>query len=130
MKLHDPFIIGPRLLPAIKVGDVTLSLASTNAWANGRQIAKFIWDLPDGRTFADSTMSSPLGGFRGTVEIFETYLDFAYACKSSSESGENRDLFPGWLMDAIDSSDLDYLVFALQDEDGGPNETLIEWEEA
>jgi len=92
MILHEPFIIGPNLRPALKVGNGTLSLASMS-WVEepspvlGKRMAfGFYLDTPDFEYF-DARVQSGCGGC-GLVEAFKTFLCFLEA------AGENTDLFP------------------------------------
>ena len=106
MILHDPFIIGSRLLPALKIGDATLSLA-TAAWAEhregdlGRRMEfGFYLDTPEFEYF-DDNLQSGCGGC-GLVRAFENFLGFMEAAIESYDyevrypgfKGENTDLFP------------------------------------
>lgn len=100
MLLNDPFFIGPRLLPALKVGDGTLGLASAS-WNDERRLEfGFYLDTPDFEYF-DDNMKSGCGGC-SMVEAFDGFLAFLEAAVESynyeqwhaGAKGENTDLFP------------------------------------
>jgi len=44
MKLHDPIIITPRLLPGVKIGDVFISITYDNDEADGRTRYRYYID--------------------------------------------------------------------------------------
>lgn len=106
MTLHPPFQIGPRLLPALCIGDAWLSLSGIGhaTGREGRDVAKFILDLPDGRVYEDDNLQSGRQGFRGVVGVFETFLSFMDACGESRQyeirnhlefgKSENATIFP------------------------------------
>ena len=98
--LSDPFIISARLLPALKVGDGTLSLASAS-WNDERRLEfGFYLDTPDFEYF-DDNLQSGCGGCE-MVEAFENFLGFLEAAVESycyeqrhlGAKGENTGLFP------------------------------------
>lgn len=103
MRLHPPFIIGPRLLPALRVGDAILSLDGIEPGSE-RDRATFILDFPDGTSYEDDKLQSGCGGFHGVVEVFETFLSFMEACGDSRQyeirnrlkfgESENATIFP------------------------------------
>lgn len=133
MKLHSPFIIGPRLLPALQIGNAFLSLESVRP--NGHRVSPvFILDIGSESHRIDD-MSSGHGGFRSVVEPFETLLSFMSACAESiryrertGHGGENADLFAPviaqWI--AEHSSDIEGLQCELTDENGDVRHELIE----
>ena len=139
MILHDPFIISARLLPALKVGNGTLSLASAS-WAEGprsefgkRMEFGFYLDTPDFEYF-DDRMQSGCGG-ASMVEAFENFLDFLEAAVESyryeqrylGAKGENTDLFPSYVVEWAAAQT--YLVEArcsICDEEGLTLNHLIE----
>lgn len=135
MLLKTPFIIGPRLLPALPLADGLLSLESTSRAEEGRVLAHFILDRPGQPAYRDSNLRSGMGGFRSTVEPFEAMLAFMEAAiddlrhemYSGRPSGE-KPLFPGeiaeWLYensDAVEMARCD-----LCDETGAVRHNLIE----
>lgn len=131
MILHPPFFISPRLMPAIKLGDATLSLAGVGPGDQYRAKAEFILDFPDGTEYRDDRMQSGHGGFTGMVSIFETFLAFLGACADSRDyeirnrlkfgEGENSSLFPEFLADwAMENQDeIDMARFDLCDPEDG-----------
>lgn len=102
MILHPPFFIGPRLLPTIRLADgVLLSLERVGPGRDFRQYAVMHLDIGD-RTYTDDSMQSGQGGFQGMVTIFETYIGFLRAAQESYPDGENADLFPAWVLEALE----------------------------
>ena len=75
MQIQSPFIIGPRLLPVLKVGGATLSLELDGSQSSdGRDIAEFTLDMPDGAVYVDRELKSGCRGFKSSVEAFESFL--------------------------------------------------------
>jgi len=92
-----------------------------------RHRATFELDLGDER-YVDKELRSGCGGFRSTVEIFESFLGFMFACAESYPDGENADLFPPHIAQWC-SENQDELCFVLPeitDEDGSPHVGLIQ----
>jgi hypothetical protein len=98
MKLHTPFAISARLMPALQVGGAWISLnLSGNQSRDGRDIYEAWIDLPDGTEHEVTDLRSGCQG--GTVqEGFESLLCFLGAAAESYRyaggGGENVDLFP------------------------------------
>ena len=105
MILHEPFIIGSRLYPALKLGDGFLSLASaswdteTASVLGTRMQFGFYLDTPEFEYFDDNLQS---GCGCTTVEAFENFLGFMeaaiesydYELRYPGREGENTSLFP------------------------------------
>ena len=138
MVLHPPFQIGPRLVPALQIGDVWISLEEVRHFEGreGRDVAKFILDFPDGRVFEDDSLQSGCQGFQGTVTVFKTLLSFLGACGESIRYGqrtgrtvESADLFPSyvgeWASENLDEISCLQCDLCLEDSDEA-NEELIE----
>ena len=133
MLLNDPFFIGPRLLPALKVGDGTLSLASAS-WNDERRLEfGFYLDTPDFEYF-DDRMQSGCGGCE-MVEAFENFLGFLEAAVESYQfeqrypdvKGENTDLFPRHVVEwAAAQTFLEEARCSICDEEGLTLKHLIE----
>lgn len=137
MRLHPPFIISSRLLPALRIGDAVLSLEDWGH-ANGREgrdVATFILDLPGGTEYRDDQLQSGRQGFRGCVEMFETFLCFL---ESGAEHydyvqrvGRDDDPFPfpnhvlAWASDNKDEITVVRVDLLLDPERDEPNEALI-----
>ena len=105
MILHDPFFIGPRLLPALKVGDGTLSLASAS-WNDERRLEfGFYLDTPYFEYFDDSMQSGcggcdMVGAFEGFLGFLEAAVDsYNYEQRYVGAKGENTDLFPSYVVE-------------------------------
>jgi hypothetical protein len=135
MKLHNPFIIGPRLLPALRVGDAFLSLA---AWTRAdrahpsfsearRDVCTFYLDIP-GEPGYDDAVRSGIAGFHSAVEAFDAMLAFLVAAAESRNGSDNANLFPEyvmrWCRDSRD--DIEVAGLELCDEQGKPLTGLIE----
>lgn len=101
MKLHAPFSISARLMPALVVGGATISLEiGPTPTRDGR--ARYIgWiDLPDGSEHEVTDLASGVGG--GTLQRgFASLCCFLSAAaesrmyrERSNRKGENEDLFP------------------------------------
>jgi hypothetical protein len=141
MKLHAPFIIGARLLPALRIGDAFLSLegmtevnVSTGKLRMRRMCPAFILDIGS-QEYRIDDMQSGAGGFRSVVEPFEMLLSFMSACAESIQyrqrtghGGDNADLFAPavaqWCAD--NSSEIESAQCAIQDESGEARHELIE----
>lgn len=134
MKLHDPFIITSTLSPGIKIGDGTLHLTDVQVAEEGRDRATFLLVTPEFE-YVDDQLRSGVGGFHNTVEVFEAFLSFLSAAAESLRyhivigvKGENEDLFPHhvnvWA--AYNKDAIDMAICDITDEDGAPNESLIE----
>jgi len=118
MTLERPLIISARLLPAVKVGDDTLSIEfneASKSWA-------FFVDTKDGKTFSDDGLR---GRFSDVREVFSCLFDFMLACaesvrfeKYSGRKGENSELFSPEIVDWIvdNQSAIEYLQFELSGE--------------
>lgn len=137
MRLHPPFIISARLAPALRIGDVTISLVKVGPGPDRRSSATMVMDFPDGRSYEDANLQSGCWGFSSTVAIFETYLSFLSAALESrayqtrtGRKGDHADLFPAWVLDQFDGmeDDVDCARSDLCDEDDGctVHENLIE----
>jgi hypothetical protein len=134
MELHEPFIIGPRLLPALRIGDAFLSLDSVTRARTGRRLAPvFILDIGSDSYRIDD-MSSGAGGFRSAVEPFNSLLSLMAACaealhyrERTGHCSDNADLFEPtvaqWCADH--SSDIEAAQCDLQDENGNVRHSLI-----
>lgn len=133
MILHVPFFIGPRLLPALKVGDGTLSLASAS-WNDERRLEfGFYLDTPDFEYF-DDNMKSGCGGC-SMVEAFDGFLAFLeaavesynYEQRHAGAKGENTDLFPSYVVEwAAAQTYLEEARCSICDEEGLTLNHLIE----
>jgi hypothetical protein len=101
MKLHPPFELSPRGLPAIRLGDAWLSLDEIVPTYEDRDLAHFIFDFDDGTVYHDSHMKSAIGGFDNPVLAFDAFFGFLEAAIeamrweiATGRQSENRDLFP------------------------------------
>jgi hypothetical protein len=133
MELHEPFIIGPRLLPALRIGDALLSLESV-ALANCRSRAVFVLDIGE-QSCHLSDVASGMQGFRSVVEPFETMLSYMGACaeaisytKRTGQASDNGSMFSPFVAQwcADNESAISMLAHELQDENGDTRHELIE----
>lgn len=135
MILHAPFFIGATLGPALKIGDSTLHLLdASEVTEDNRDRATFLLVTPTFE-YTDKELKSGVGGFRSSVDAFESFLVFLSAAAESLKyhivtgcKGDNEDLFPHhvnvWAMQNHDEIDL--AAASLQDENGNTNHHLIE----
>jgi hypothetical protein len=96
MKLRPPFIISARLLPALKIGDVTLSL--DDRYAHGdRDVCTFYFDGPD---FAHTDVGLSVLPGTPAQRCFESMLSFLGAAAEAWDrpDSDNRTLFPPAVM--------------------------------
>lgn len=98
MILHEPFKIGPRLLPALRVGDAWISYDEP----------RFFIDIPDSCEYVISDFRPPRCGDRKVEEAFSAILSFMLAAGESrryremtGRTGENEDLFSSHIVDWI-----------------------------
>ena len=99
MKLHPPFIITPRLMAGLKIGDAFVSI-EYGGYKEGRIAYHYCIDLPGGVEHEATDLHSGRGGGSlqaGMVDL----LCFLGACAESlaykdrtGSEGENADLFP------------------------------------
>lgn len=132
MRLHEPFKISARLLPALQIGDAWLSLESIQVGAarEGRDYAEFVLDFSDGRDYEDRTLRSGVQGFSSVVSAFEGFLTYLSHAAETRENPEDLS-FPlyviEWARDnrsAIANAHLD-----ITDECGRARADLIEDED-
>jgi hypothetical protein len=127
MKLRDPFSIGSRLLPALKIGDAWLSLEHVGYGQYGKACYRWYIDLPDGSEHS----AADLCGHGTTQAMFGTLLSFLGACgeghsyqSRTGRESENADLFPSavaeWAYQHSDEID------SLREEIESPDAVLIE----
>jgi len=96
--LKDPFFISSRLLPAVKVGNTTISIEYTGREPQGRTQYRYYIDFADGSEHVGEDLMSGVGG--GSLkEGMDSLLSFLVACSESRRPGpyapgENADLFP------------------------------------
>ena len=84
MKLHTPFIISARLLPALKIGDMTLSMEMLPRGSDGRSRYRYFFDFPRGMPFTGSDLRSGCQG-GSLVEGFGALLAFLDSASQSSD---------------------------------------------
>ena len=82
MKLSPPFIIGPRLLPALRIGDALVSIERDGETQDIRDRFRYFIDLPDGTEHTDNDLCSGVGGSTFT-EAFVSLLSFLSASAES-----------------------------------------------
>lgn len=114
MILHDPFLISARLLPAIQVGDSTLSWDGNN----------FYIDTPEDEFVIDDFHPGP---WHDTQECFKDILSFMeaaseaywYDLRHPETKDEDPDLFSPeitqWIVDHID--EIEELAYEIEGAD-------------
>lgn len=131
MVLHTPFFIGSALVPALRIGDATLSLLETEM--GERDTAVFELATPT-FTYVDDRVQSGVHGFNSTVEVFETFLGFLDAAAESFEyeqrtgrKGENTGLFPRYVVEWAheNRSAVEEVRSSIEDETGSANYNLF-----
>ncbi len=134
MLLKPPFIITSTLSPGINIGDSTLHLTDVQLAEQGRDQATFLLVTPEFE-YVDDQLRSGVGGFQSTVGIFESFLGFVQAACEAAEyeertgyQSENSGLFPRHVVEwaLLNKCELDYTHMEITDEDGYPDESLIE----
>ncbi len=97
MKLHNPFIITPRLMAGLQIGKAFISMGQGERNSEGRTQYGVYIDLPDG---SEHEITDLLSGCQGgdLQSGFASLLSFLGAAAESynyeGEDGENVDLFP------------------------------------
>lgn len=87
MTLHPPFEISVRLLPAVRVGDATISIDFDGQTRDGRTRYRWFIDLDSGVDATGNDLCSGVGG--GSIqEGMASLLSFLSACV------DDADLFP------------------------------------
>ena len=131
MKLHAPFFISARLLPALKLGDLTLSMERLPRESDGRYRYRYFIDPPAGCRAKPLEASDLRSGCQGGTLVvgFGSLLCFidsaAESLRREGRRGENAGLFPAWILNRVDESEIGYLR-ELIEPDGRTNEDLIE----
>lgn len=122
MILHQPFFISARLLPAIKIDGVTISIERGAHDRMGRESVTCYFDLPDGTEVVDDDLSVFYN--TPTQEVFSTLFAFL-GCgeQAHSDTEEGPALFDARLHEWIKANEEEFgsLQFDL---DEGPR--LIE----
>ena len=103
MKLHTPFIITPRLMAGLQIGNAFISMVQGPRNSEGRTCYGCFIDLPDGSEHEVTDLRSGCQGGE-LQEGFASLLSFLGACAESYgyaqrngktlEDTENGDLFP------------------------------------
>ncbi len=95
MTLHEPFIIGARLMPALQIGGATVSL-EVHGYRGGRTRYRGYVDMPDGSEHVIDDLSGH-GDLQAGFESLLTFLGAAAESYSSrmrtGRAGENEELF-------------------------------------
>lgn len=119
MILHSPIVISARLLPAVKIGDCTISVSHRGYTPDGRLQFRFYYDRPGRKTYVDNGQRSGVGArpnsrtIRSAIECQLGFLLHSVEARKSRErrgeaydpndpdSGEN--LFPRFVVAWADS---------------------------
>lgn len=96
MILNPPFSIGARLLPAIKIGNGTISMEYDGQTSDGRIRYRYHIDLPDFEWSRNDLRSGVGSG--NLQQGFSSLLSFLSAAAESYSrhgmEGENAEMFP------------------------------------
>lgn len=130
MKLHAPFFISARLLPALKLGELTISMEMLPRESDGRNRYRYFIDPPAGCRAKPLEASDLRSGCQGGTLVrgfgsLLCFLDSAAESFNRSPKGENARLFPAWILNRVDESEIGYLRDLIEP-DGRTNEKLIE----
>lgn len=87
MTLKFPFQISARLLPSLVIGGATIQMERAGKSDDGRDVFKYIIDLPSGKTHTNTGLKSGVGGC-SLQEAFDSLLSFL------SAEAEDEGLFP------------------------------------
>jgi len=119
MKLHPPFEISARLLPAVRIGDSWISIEFGKQTSDGRIRYKYYIDTPKFK-YENDDLKSGVGG--GDLQSgMASLLSFLGACAEArtGRRGENADLFPervgAWAKENQD--EIDMLAIELEEKD-------------
>jgi len=127
MKLTDPIIITPYLLPGVEIGSAFISIEySPRAGRGGRTRYAYHIDLPNKSEHTGDDLQSGAGG-GGLQDGLESLLSFLSACGESvnyaqrtGRGGENAELFPTPVAEwaAAHTDELTLLEMELQETPG------------
>lgn len=123
LQLKPPFLIGGRLLPAIRIGDVWISMERLERREN-RYVFRWTIDMPDGSSHTGSDMDSPRSSIQ---EAFANILGFLSAAAEAygyelqtGRKSENIDLFPKPVVEWAyqNSDDIDVMACGVEETEG------------
>ena len=124
LKLHPPFIIGPRLLPTLRIGNALISIERDGETRDNRDRFRYFIDI-DGSEHTDNDLRSGVGGC-SIGEAFASLLSFlTHAAESyRPDDRDPRNNRSAGLFDepveewaAAHSDELSGLVFDLESAD-------------
>ena len=122
MKLHSPFIITPRLLPGLKIGENFVSLEYAGETHDGRTKFRAYFDI-GGKEFQDEQLKSGCqgGNLRYAFGNLLAFLgsaaeSYAYSLRTG-RPGENADLFAPEIVEWAyqNLSEIDMLRFEIEE---------------
>ena len=91
MKLHPPFQISSRLLPALLIGEAWVQLEYAKRISDDKRTCyKWTIDLKDGKTFSGDKLKSAVGG--GNLQ--QGFNDLLSFLDAFVDGGDNAALFP------------------------------------
>ena len=94
-----PMIIGPRLVPAVRIGDAMISIKPEGRTADNRLKVRWFIDV-GGKEYSKDDLSSGVGAQWSTATARTTMgnlLGFLSAFAEADDGDENADLFPAEL---------------------------------
>ena len=133
MILHPPFMIGLRLLPALRVGNAVISIEyASHPGREGRTRWRYFIDAPQLTHEDDDLQSGCQGGsLQEGMESLLTFLSAAGEAMAfelrTGRVSENLNLFPPKVVEwAYQNQDeISAALSELQDENGNPLKTLL-----
>lgn len=131
MLLTTPIFISSCLLPAIKIGDATISIDYAKLFHEEGHRVRYRWwvDFADGQEFYGDDLST--GCNHGLQHALESLLSFMAACgeayhytMSTGRESDNLDLFPEGMREwcYLNSDELSMAECELQETPGLINE--------
>lgn len=124
MKLSEPLLITPRLMPGVRIGDAFISIEySRRPGRGGRMRYRYYIDAPGFEHTDDDLQSGAQGG--SLVDGLKSLLSFLSACAESRRygrahgiQGENADLFPDPIGEWAEANqdEIDMMGFAIDEE--------------
>lgn len=130
MKLSAPFLISARLLPAVRVGNATISLSHIKRENSGRDCYSYHIDTPEFEHEGDDLRTGCQGG--GYQDAMKSLLSFLSAAAESyryhmfhrKSEDDDPDSFPPEVMEWCYQNSDELQMLALELEEAGE---LIEY---
>jgi hypothetical protein len=91
MKLESPLIISPRLLPAVKIADCTISLEFHDYSADNRCTLATHYDRPGKKSFTEIALSTGVGEEWNDETVRKSFCALLVFISAAVESREYRE---------------------------------------